>query len=709
MDHTLINSKPRAQLSLSSALNPASIAVVGASPNNPTGRLQLENLSRLGYPGRVVAVNPKYEEILGYPCYRSLRDIPFTPECVILNVNHERVLKVISEAADIGCKAAVIFAIGFAEAGPAGQERQEQLRRIAQAAGMAVVGPNCAGLINFVQPCPIFLDEVSPYKPGRVALFAHSGAVLTTFLVNNRGVRWSYAVSCGNEAVTGSADLLSYFVDDEYTSVICGFMETIREPARFFQECDRARAAGKPVVILKAGRTEAARRAALAHSGALSAPDRLYDELFRRHGVLRVDSTEELLETAIALQSRRQPRGGRVAAIAPSGGHNEITLDETGKYPNLSHPEFEPATKKTLRGILPDFLPASNPLDFSGIPDMVGSHPKILKTVVDDNNIDIAVSVVRTNHYPAMKGGGARKAIDSVAEIAAGTDKLIALITPTDGEPPSELVEEALARDILLLSGFPEGYRALERLVTWARPLPARKAGPALELTAFVAQLEKLEGKPLAGQTALDLLRATALRVVQSLKVESPDAAVAAAERLGYPVVVKIGDADVLHKTEARGVALNLASAQVVREAAARLKAGGARSLLVQSQVGGGVEMFLGLQTDPALGTFIVAGLGGIWAEVLNDVAIRPVGLREGEAAAMVAELRSQKLLEGARGAEPLDTAALIAAIEWMDAIGLTLGPRLEAIDINPLIVLPSGVIAVDALIVPSTLPKNRS
>lgn len=696
-----MDKKPRARTSMGSVLNPASIAVVGASPSNFTGRQQLENLSRLGYRGQIVAVNPRYRDVLGYPCYPSLRDIPFVPECAVVNVNHERVIKVVSEAAEVGCKAAVIFAIGFAEAGPVGQEQQQRLRDIARTANMAVIGPNSAGLINFVHACPMWLDTVSPYEPGRVALFAHSGAVLTTFLVNNRGVRWSYAVSCGNEAVSGSADLLGYFVDDEHTSVICGFMETIREPERLFRECDRARAAGKPVIILKSGRTEAARRAALAHSGALSAPDRLYDELFRRHGVLRVDSTEELLETAIALQSRRLPRGGRVAAIAPSGGHNVLTLDETGKYPNLSHPAFEPATKSILRGILPDFLAASNPLDFSGTPDMEAAHPKILKAVAEDKNVDIVVSVVRTNHYPAMRAGGARKAIESAAEIAAGKDKLIALLTPTDGEPPPELVEEALTRDILLLSGFQEGYRALERLVTWTRPLPARMAGPAPDLAEFAAQLEKLGGKPLAGQRALDLLHATGLPAVQSLNVEAPDAAVEAAERLGYPVVVKIGDADVFHKTEVRGVALNLANAQAVREATARLLAAGARSVLVQSQVMGGVEMFLGLQTDPSLGSFIVAGLGGIWTEVLNDVAIRPVGLRQGEAAAMLSELRSRKLLEGARGAEPLDVAAVVAAIEWMDAIGCAVGPRLQAIDINPLVVLPSGVVAVDSLIVP--------
>lgn len=701
MNNAFIGSNPQARASMSSVLNPASVAVVGASSNSATGRLVLENFSRLGYRGQVVAVNPKYNRIIEYPCYPSLKEIPFVPECVVVCVNRERVVDVISEAAEIGCKGAVIFAFGFAEAGPTGRAEQERLRDIALAANMAVIGPNSAGLINFVNPCAMYLDIVNPYEPGRVALFAHSGAVLNTFLVSKRGVRWSYAVSCGNEAVAGSADLLNFFVNDDHTNVICGFMETVREPERFFHECDRARAAGKPVIILKSGRTEAARRAATAHSGALSAPDRLYDELFRRHGVLRVDSTEELLETAIALQSRRRPRGGRVAAIATSGGNCQLTLDETGKYPNLTHPELEPGTQKFLRGLLPEFLPTSNPLDFSGISNMEAAYPKILRSVAEDSNVDIAVGVVRSNHYPAMLGGGDRKALDNAAEIAAGTNKLIVLLTPTDGEPSPELVEEALNRDVLLLSGFQEGYRALERFVTWTRPPPDPSVGPSPDLTSFAEQIQQLKGRPLAGQTALDLFAASGLPTIRSLKVDSPEAAAAAAEQVGYPVVAKIGDADVLHKTETGGVILNLANAKAVHRATIQLQAAGARSVLVQSQVIGGIEMFLGLQTDPSLGSFIVAGLGGIWTEVLNDVAIRPVGLRQGEAAAMVAELRSRKLLEGARGVGPVDVAALVRAIEWMDAIGRAVGPQLEAIDVNPLVVLPSGVIAVDVLIVP--------
>lgn len=701
MDQTLIKSKPHARAWMSSVLNPTSVAVVGASQNSGTGRLVLENFSRVGYRGQVAAVNPKYDEISGYSCYPSLDAIPFVPECVVLCVNRERVVQAIAEAAAVGAKGAVIFAFGFAEAGPEGRKEQERLREIALAANMAVIGPNSAGLINFVDPCAMFLDVVSPYQPGRVGLFAHSGAVLNTFLVSKRGVRFSYAVSCGNEAVSSSADVISFFVDDEHTSVICGFMETIREPERFFQECDRARTAGKPIVILKSGRTEGAQRAATAHSGALSAPDRLHDELFRRHGVLRVDSAEELLETAIALQGRRRPRGGRIAAIAPSGGNCQLMLDEADNYSNLSHPAFEPATKQFLRGILPEFLPTSNPLDFSGIPDMPGSYPKLLKAAADDPNIDIVVGIARTNYYPTMEGGGERKAIDMAAEIAAGTDKVVVLLTPTDGEPPPELVEEALTRDVLLLSGIHEGHRALERLVTWARPQAPQSTHAIPDLTAFATRLEKLAGKPLSGQAALDLLQVAGLPIVQSQTVDSQEAAVAAAEKLGYPVVVKIGDADVLHKTEAGGVILNVADAQSVRDATARLQRAGARSVMVQPQVNGGVEMILGLKTDPSLGSFIVAGLGGIWTEVLNDVAIRPVRLREGDAAGMLAELRSRKLLEGARGAGPHDVAALIAAIEWMDALGRAVGPQLEAIDINPLVVLPSGVVAVDALIVP--------
>lgn len=455
---------------LASVFRPASVAVVGASPTSQWGRQALANFTALNFRGDVAAVNPKYQEILGYRCYPSLAAIPFTPEAVLIGVGRERVVPLLQEAAAVGARAAVVFAIGFAEAGPEGRRLQEQLAAIARKAGMALIGPNCQGVINFVQPCALYMSSVHPYEPGHVALVAQSGSVTTTLLNNRRGVRWSHAVSCGNEAVTDSADIIGHYVDDPHTRVICGFIETVRDPDRFFHACERAREAGKPVILLKPGQTEAARQAATAHSGAKPAPDEHLDGLFRRHGVLRVDSQEDLLEAAVALQSRHRPCRGHIAVLTGSGGQIELVLDEVGKYPDvLTLPELSPRTQALLRGILPDFLATSNPLDYWGVSDYVGAYPQVLGALADDANVDIVVGIVDPNHGPTGSAGGEQRYYRAASDLAARSDRLIALITPLDGEPSAEAVEHLLARDVLLLSGFPQGIRALERLVTWSR------------------------------------------------------------------------------------------------------------------------------------------------------------------------------------------------------------------------------------------------
>ena len=686
--------------SLQRIFRPQSVAVVGASPSHRWGRQSLENFHSLRFPGQVAAINPKYDNIIGFPCYSSLQHMPFVPDTVLVGVNRERVVGVVEEAAEVGAKGCVVLAIGFAEAGPEGRKLQDRITEVCREAGMALIGPNCQGVINFAHPVALYMDAVQPYEPGRVALFAQSGSVIAALTNNKRGVRWSAIVSCGNEAVSGGADLIEYFVDEAHTDVIAGFVETIREPERFFAQCDRAREAGKPIIILKSGRTDAGRLAATAHSGALSLPDRLVDELFKRHGVLRVDSMEELLETAVALSSRKRPRGNRVAAVTASGGQIELILDETGKY-ELVHPAFARHTQDFLRAMLPDFLATSNPLDYWGIPDFQAAYPKILTALVQDPNVDVVVGIADVDHGPTGQEGREKAPLEAAAGVSAATDKVVAMVSTIDGSAPPELVEMAAARDVLLLSGIQVGLRALERLVTYSRPVPPLAPVRRIDDRAVQNLLEAMGDRPTAGLEALQLLAAAGLSTVQSHAVTTEDDVIRAARAMGFPVVLKIGDPDVLHKTEAGGVLLNVASESDLREGFQRLRSVGAHVVLAQRQTSGGIEMILGLQTDPLLGTFVLVGLGGVWTEVLNDVAIRPTGLRKGDARRMIDELKSRKLLDGLRGGPALDVDALEEAVERMDTLAQGFGRDLESLDVNPVVVLPRGVVAVDALVVP--------
>jgi acetate---CoA ligase (ADP-forming) len=675
---------------------PRGVAVVGASRSG-TGGTIVENFRRLGFGGQVICVNPKYEEVHGYPCVASMGEVPFEPDAVILAVGRNRVVPMLEAAAARGARSAVTFALGFAEIDEAGRALQQSLAGIARAADMAVIGPNCQGLISFTARAPLYMDSVHAYNPGRVALLAESGSIVTSLINNRRGIRWSHAVSSGNEAVTDAADIISYFVDNPDVDVICAQLEAIRRPEAFFAVCDRAREEGKPVVVFATGRTAEARAAATAHSGALALPHRLVESALRRHGVAPVESLDELLETAIALQSRRSPADGRLAVLTASGGHIELVHDNmigTG----LSIPAFTPETASDLSETLAPFLSPRNPLDWWGTPDPDESLPLILRKTVEDPNIDIALQVGDFTVGPTGDDARSGGALDAARKVQEERDELFVVLDGVGGAPSAADVEAALDDGILVLSGFHSGLRALGHLVDAHKPLPHPRAQAQLP-AARHRWLQRGDHQVVGGADALDVLEAAGLDVVRRHAVGDVDEALSAAETLGYPVVVKIGDAEVSHKTENSGVIMGVPSSDELRAAVSRLLGQGARTILIEEQIDGGVEILLGIESRPPLGAFVLVGLGGIWTEILDDVQIRPIGLRAGEASEMIQSLRAYPLLNGARGQPVLSTSALAQALERLDDLAHVLGDELGSVDINPLIVLPDRAVAVDALL----------
>ncbi|UWU75846.1 acetate--CoA ligase family protein [Bradyrhizobium huanghuaihaiense] len=699
-------STPASQGGLSALFRPNSIAVIGASPTSDVRRQSLELYKQIGYSGKVAAVNPKYEEIAGYPCYPSLKSMPFVPDAVLILRNREATLAALEEAADVGVRAAVVPEIGFAEAGAEGTAAQARLVDIARTSGMAVLGPNSGGVINWLDRVHLNMSSFEVRRPGQVAFFSQGGGTRAALIASRRGVRWSHAITCGNEAVTGSADFLRYFVDDPRVRVICGFVEAVRDPDRFFFECDRARAAGKPVILLKPGRTEASREMAAAHTGALTSPYQFYRELFKRHGVVQVDSFEELLASALIAQAGRSPGEGRLGVACPSGGLVQMYLDESAKCPALSYAEFEPRTVNALRSLLPDSVPCRNLLDFWGIEDLEEGSRKIFQTIASDPNVDIFAAPYDPNH-PGASGAAYKLWADCAVAAAAATNKLVTLITPVDGSIPPEKVEEFLDKNVLVL-GQRDVFRALDRAVAWARPTPPIADEQPIDISSMATRLHEFGGKPFAGKPALDFLAAAGIQVIESRFVTSAGAAISAADELGYPVVAKIGDTGVLHRTELSGVITNLRNAEELSAAATKLFAAGSQFLMIQPYVRDGIEMILGLQTDDVLGSFVLVGQGGIWTEIMEDVALRPAGLRVDEPEHMLAELRVEKLLRGVRGASALDTKALVGAVRRLDAVARGLGDQIRSIDINPLFVRERGVVAVDALIVPSSNGRSQ-
>jgi acyl-CoA synthetase (NDP forming) len=683
---------------LRALFDPASIAVVGASPTNPSAKAALENLLSAGYGGRLAAVNPRYEQVLGVPCSSSLRSLDFIPESIVVSVNKNLVLPVLLEAAELGVPSAVVFGIGFAESGPEGLARQEELKELARISKMALLGPNCQGIINFSNNISMYMDDVKPYVAGHAGLIAQSGSVATALINNQRGVRWRYAISTGNEAVVNASDLLGYMVEDHECKMVSIFLESIRDPQNFFEACDRAADRGLPIVVLKTGITEAGQRAAQAHSGALAVPDKLLDALFKRHGVIRVQTLEQLLETSSALQSQRRPTSGGLATITASGGQIELVLDVAERV-GLEHPTLSADTVKKLSEILPDFLPAQNPLDYWGVPDYPTAYPVLNEILALDSAVEIVIAVIDQTDAPTGDGRFLQPFETALRLARVHPEKLFVLLEGVGGVTPPERVVEAAAQGVLILSGFDTGIRALGHLVQHARYISAGR-WRGIKTQIETEDLPFDEGA-FSGVPAMEFLSKHGVSVAEWRLVRGAEDAVDAAESLGYPVVAKIADMAVTHKTEVGGVRTNLGDANSVRDAVREIFSGGYREVLLQRQLSG-VELILGVSRHGELGSFLVIGLGGIWTELLHEVEIVPVGLAKGEADEIIGRLRGKELLEGARGSVQVDRAKLILVIENLDKLALRLGDKISSIDINPVIVTSTGAWAVDALMIPA-------
>lgn len=685
--------------SLPALFAPRSVAVVGASERPGVGRTALQNFTELSFSGNVTAVNPRFSTVLGYECRPSLLDLDEAPDAVIFAVGRSRVPDAVEEAARIGAKAGVVFATGFAEVGSGGTAQQQRIVSAAAENGMAILGPNCQGVIDFTTQHAMYMDRVRPYRPGRVALVAESGSVATSLVNNKRGVRWSHVVSTGNEAVLTGAAFLDYLIDLDEVSVVCCFLETVRDPETFFAACDRAQQLGKAVVVCKTGRTEAARAAVESHSGALAPPDRMVDALFRSHGVIRVESPEELLCTALALQARRRPRGGRVAAMTASGGQIQLLHDGVGDL-DLTFPAFDQTTKDRLSEILDPTLPPVNPLDYWGTPDLEENLPRMVRAVAADD-IDTIVFVGDFTTQPTGDHPRAARGLETALALAGEVDPLLVVLDFVGGTVPPDDVERALDRGVLLLSGLQPSLRALHHLATSSEP----RATVTREPHGARDVLDAVAGLPdgvVSGQPALDLLQNLGMTVPTTFVVDTEDAAVDAARHIGFPVVAKFGDEEVAHKSDRGGVVTGIEDDAALRSAVRRLRAAGAARILVQQQVVGGVELYLGFRQHPELGGFLLLGLGGIWTEVFDDVSLRPLGLGGAEPLRMLHELRGHTLLAGSRGQPPVDVESVVEAALLLDALGTTKGTGIVELDVNPFIVTPTGGVAVDALVVRS-------
>lgn len=709
---------------LSPLMNPRSVAIVGASQRSaselnrePRGNRVIRNLRNFGYTGKIFTINPKYSEVMGCPCYPDIGALPEPVDCVVLAVPNRHVPDLLESAAATGVRAAVVFSAGFGETDAEGKKRQARLEALSKERGFLICGPNCYGVLNVFGKAPLFASTIPQgFLAGPVALVSQSGGLSTTIanaLMLNRRVGLSYIVSCGNQAGATVEEYFNYLVEDEQTRVIGAFIEGFKQPQKLLEVAHKAAAARKPLLILKGGRSEVSRRAAATHSGSLAGAAEVIDAAFRQTGVVSVRGLNELMD-AISVFScqtftQRYHGGRRMGVLSGSGGECTLVSDAAASA-GLEVPELTEATKARLREAIADFGNMNNPLDGTGaMYDDEKIFPRLLRGLIDDANIDIVTVNLEANDPRPRELKSGNRFAAAIQEAAQSSAKPIVCFSSIVGGPVDPDILVSL-RDagVPLTEGAECVTAVLRHLAEYEAFQRGRRLTPAAGPAAPLPDSEFPSGVVPAA-ASFRLLEQFAIPVVRTVTVHDPDQAVAAAERMGFPVVLKIESVDIAHKSDIGGVALKLSSASEVREAYRRMiaetrqRAPAAKidGILVQPMAADGVEMILGVKRDPLFGPVILCGLGGVLVEVLKDVAVAIPPVSRDQARAMLEELRGSSILGGVRGKPAADVEALLDAIVGLSRLAVSFGDRLAGLDINPLIVLPKGrgAVAVDVLI----------
>jgi acetyltransferase len=671
-------------------LRARSVAMVGASAKGRWPNFIYNNLRQGNYKGNVYLINPNYKELWDQPCYPGLKDLPEAPEHILVLVPTRAVFATLEEAAAMGTKAATIYSSGFGEGeDPRSKERGEALKQICERTGIVVCGPNCMGSVSVRDGQWCFPTLFPNLRPGPVGLIFQSGGSLGAWLrtAGERGIGFSYAISSGNEVSLDTVDYLNFLIDDPDTKLIALMAEGIRRPAEFMRLAAKALKVGKPILVIKLGRSEGARRQAISHTGSLVGADDVFDALCRRYGIVRCPSFDDLLETTLAFLPGRVPRGNRASLIVNSGGMKGLLMDDIEEA-GMVLSRWSEATCSTIRPLIPEELVVENPLEcgVAGFGDEE-NYAKIIRQIADDESVDLIAI-----HGELPRPPDRRKA-DNFAVLAANISKpLIAFARVTHNlTDESRAFQEAAGMPFL--QGIKPTLRALKALALYG----GKSMKQPSALPAAAGRTGDLEGEALT-------------RLLRKLGLTPPSQAMAAtaaeagvkAEEIGFPVALKVHAPDVIHKSEVGGVILGLQSAAEVEQRGKELLEKSASAQLLVQEMIQGTEMILGVRTDPQYGPFLMVGLGGIFVEVLNDKALRLLPVDEEEAVAMLKELKGYRVLEGTRGQHRRDIPALVRAITGLSSLYLDHRTLLEDLEINPLIVREegTGVAAVDVRII---------
>ncbi|MBM7630916.1 acetate--CoA ligase family protein [Geomicrobium sediminis] len=684
-------------------LHPKSVAIVGVSKDfSSISGKPLKNLLEHRYPGEIYPVNPKYDSIGDLTCYDSVLDIPGEVDVALLAVSASRILSILDECEKKQIRSLILFGSGFAEVGEEGKALQEKVEQKAKQANLSLLGPNCLGLLNVKDSLPLgfatSFETETGFISGNVGFASQSGALgFSLFgIAQEQGIGFSYIINTGNQMDINTIDIMDYLLDDNDTNVVAGYLESIPNGEAFITLAKKAKEKQKPLLIMKAGRSEIGQEAAMSHTASMTGSDEMFQTIAKQYGVVIANDVDDLVDLMKIFSRAKQMHGKRVATISNSGAAG-ITMADYSEQLGLDLVRLEESTLKQISSIIPSYGSAVNPID------VTAQALKEQHIIADTLDVLAKASEVDAIVVQTTFGGElGKKVCERIVEIDQQTEKPI-VVTVTGSEELTGAGRKALesANVPVYVTSYKTMY-AVEKLSTFTTTtLEELNVQPSFKVNAS----EAIWTEVIAKQTVKDL----GIEVPKGILVTGQEQLTNVSNELAYPVVAKVISDDILHKSDVGGVELGIENSTQLRESYDRIVQNVAKhhpsasveGILVEEMMQEkSVEMFIGIQHDVDFGPFIVCGLGGIYIEVFKDYAMRHAPVSKRSAYQMIDELQSAAILKGVRGHQGYDVDALADAIVKLSQFAAANQDRIQEMDLNPVFVREQGLQALDAIIV---------